>query len=284
MKIILPCGTGQVGTILARALLADGHEVVVFFRSAHPSLARVVRWDGETVGDWARELEGADVVINYNRTPEGAQEALKGVESAGRKGLIVQANLSKTSDVRTLVNKAIEHFGRLDILVNNAGIEVNAPFWEVTEEDYDKVVDLNLKAVFFGTQAMVQHLMKTKRRGKIINISSVHEDLAFPNFAAYCCAKGGVRMLTRNLAVELGPLGININSIAPGAIETPINSALLNNPKKLNSLLHRIPLGYIAKPKDVAGVAVFLASEEANYVTGSTYFVDAGVSLFYEEQ
>lgn len=228
--------------------------------------------------------EGADVVINYNRTPEGAQEALKGVESAGRKGLIVQADLSKTSDVRALVYKAVEHFGRLDILVNNAGIEVNAPFWEVTEEDYDKVVDLNLKAVFFGTQAMVQHLMKTKRRGKIINISSVHEDLAFPNFAAYCCAKGGVRMLTRNLAVELGPLGININSIAPGAIETPINSALLNNPKKLNSLLHRIPLGYIAKPKDVAGVAVFLASEEANYVTGSTYFVDAGVSLFYEEQ
>ena len=91
-------------------------------------------------------------------------------------------------------------------------------------------------------------------------------------------------MLTRNLAVELGPLGININSIAPGAIETPINSALLNDPKKLNSLLHRIPLGYIAKPKDVAGVAVFLASEEANYVTGSTYYVDAGVSLFYEEQ
>ena len=133
--------------------------------------------------------EGADVVINYNRTPEGAQEALKGVEAAGRKGLIVQADLTKTSDVKNLVNKAIEHFGRLDILVNNAGIEINAPFWEVTEEDYDKVVDLNLKAVFFGTQAMVQHLMKTKRRGKIINISSVHEDLASPTLQRIAALK-----------------------------------------------------------------------------------------------
>jgi glucose 1-dehydrogenase len=112
----------------------------------------------------------------------------------------------------------------------------------------------------------------------------VHEELPFPNFTAYCASKGGLKMFTRNLAVELGPLGITINSIAPGAIETPINAKLLNDPKKLNSLLGQIPLARLGKPKDVAGVAVFLASEDADYVTGSTYYVDGGLTWFYQEQ
>src|SRR5215207_993394 len=197
--------------------------------------------------------EGADVVINYNRTPGGAQEVLREVEAAGRRGLIVQADMGNTSDIRKLIATAVEHFGRLDILVNNAGVETHAPFWEVKEEDYDKVLNINLKGVFFITQAMVQHLMQTKRQGKIINISSVHEELPFPNFTAYCASKGGLKMFTRNLAVELGPLGITINSIAPGAIETPINTKLLNDPKKLDSLLGQIPLARLGKPKDVAG-------------------------------
>src|SRR5262249_14235394 len=130
--------------------------------------------------------EGADVVINYNRTPGGAEEVLRNVEAVGRRGLIVKADLANTTDVRKLVATAIDHFGRLDILVNNAGIETHAPFWEVTEEDYDRVLNVNLKGVFFATQALVQHLIQTKRPGKIINISSVHEELPFPNFAAYC--------------------------------------------------------------------------------------------------
>jgi glucose 1-dehydrogenase len=228
--------------------------------------------------------EGADVVINYNRTLAGAQEALREVEAAGRRGLIVQADLSNTAAVRKLVATAVEHFGRLDILVNNAGIETHAPFWEVTEEDYDRVLNVNLKGVFFATQAVVQHFMQTKRPGKIINISSVHEELPFPNFAAYCASKGGLRMLTRNLSVELGPLGITINSIAPGAVETPINSKLLNDPQKLRALLSQIPLARLGKPHDVAGLAVFLASPDADYVTGSTYFVDGGLTWHYEEQ
>jgi glucose 1-dehydrogenase len=227
---------------------------------------------------------GADVVINYNRTPSGAQEALRNVEAAGRRGLVVKADLSSTTEVRALIAAAIEHFGRLDILVNNAGIETHAPFWEVTEEDYDRVLNVNLKGVFFVTQEMVRHLMQTKRRGKIVNISSVHEELPFPNFAAYCASKGGLKMLTRNLAVELGPLGININSIAPGAIETPINTKLLHDPKKLRALLAQIPLGRLGQPNDVAGLAVFLASDDADYVTGSTYFVDGGLTWHYEEQ
>jgi glucose 1-dehydrogenase len=228
--------------------------------------------------------EGADVVITYNRTPGGAEEALRNVEARGRRGLSVKADLSSTTEVRKLVATAIEHFGRLDILVNNAGIETHAPFWEVTEEDYDRVLNVNLKGVFFATQEMVRHLLKTKRRGKIVNISSVHEDLPFPNFAAYCASKGGLKMLTRNLGVELGSLGININSIAPGAIETPINAKLLNDPQKLGALLTQIPLSRLGKPDDVSGLAVFLASDDADYVTGSTYFVDGGLTWHYEEQ
>ncbi|HKA56631.1 MAG TPA: glucose 1-dehydrogenase [Candidatus Binatia bacterium] len=228
--------------------------------------------------------EGADVVINYNRTPGGAQEVLREVEAAGRRGLMVQADLSNTAQARELVTTTVEHFGRCDILVNNAGIETHAPFWEVTEADYDRVLNVNLKGIFFTTQAMVQHLMKSKRPGKVINISSVHEGLPFPNFAAYCASKGGLKMLTRDLAVELGPFGITINSIAPGAIETPINTKLLHDPQELGALLGQIPLARLGKPEDVAGLAVFLASSDADYVTGSTYFVDGGLTWHYEEQ
>ncbi len=228
--------------------------------------------------------EGADVVINYNRTPGEAEEVLRNVEAAGRRGLIVQADVSSTAQVRTLIAAAIAHFGRLDILVNNAGIETHASFWEVTEEDYDRVLNVNLKGVFFATQEIVRHLMHTKRRGKIVNISSVHEELPFPNFAAYCASKGGLKMLTRNLSVELGPFGINVNSIAPGAIETPINTKLLNDPQKLGALLTQIPLSRLGKPNDVSGLAVFLASDDADYVTGSTYFVDGGLTWNYQEQ
>jgi glucose 1-dehydrogenase len=228
--------------------------------------------------------EGADVVINYNSNPDKAAEVLALVEATGRKGFVVQANTGTVSDVRRLVAESVAHFGKLDILVNNAGVEKNAPFWEVTEEDYDRVLDINLKGVFFTTQAMVQHLMETKRGGKIINISSVHEDLPFPHFTSYCASKGGVKMMTRNLSIELAPLGITINSIAPGAVETPINKNLLNDKDKLARLIAQIPLGRLAKPEEVAGIAAFLASSDADYVTGTTYFVDGGLTWNYQEQ
>ncbi len=228
--------------------------------------------------------EGADVVINYSGNADRAQEALRAVEATGRRGLVVQANIGRTDDIKKLFAMALETFGRLDILVNNAGVETHAPFWEVTEADYDKVLNVNLKGAFFATQEFVNHLRFTNRRGKIVNISSVHEELPFPNFTAYCASKGGVKMLTRNLSVELGPLGININNIAPGAIETPINTKLLNDPTKLNALLGQIPVKRLGQPHDVANVAVFLASDEADYVTGSTYYVDGGLTWNYEEQ
>ena len=141
--------------------------------------------------------EGADIVINYRGHPEGAQETLTKVEATGRKGLTVKADLGVVSDVRRMVAEGIQHFGKLDILVNNAGLEKNASFWEVTEADYEGVLNVNLKGVFFATQALVQHLMETKRPGKIINISSVHEELPFPHFTSYCASKGGVKMMMR---------------------------------------------------------------------------------------
>jgi glucose 1-dehydrogenase len=237
---------------------------------------------------------GADVVINYRSNPDGAEETLKKVQAIGgncylaecpnSQAYTVQADLGNVEMVRELIAESISHFGKLDILVNNAGIEKHAPFWDVSETDYDAVLNVNLKGVFFATQAFVQHLRETKRPGKIINISSVHEDLPFPNFTAYCVSKGGMKMLTRNLAVELGPLGITINNVAPGAIETPINTKLLNDPEKLGALLNNIPLGRLGQPQDVASLVTFLASSEADYITGSTFVVDGGLLWNYQEQ
>jgi len=228
--------------------------------------------------------EGADVVVNYRSGPAMAEEVVAVARAAGVRAMAIQADVAQVGEVRRLVDQAVSGMGRLDILVNNAGVETHAPFWDVAEADYDKVLGVNLKGPFFATQAMVRHLRATGRPGRIVNISSVHEELPFPNFAAYCASKGGLKMLTRNLAVELGPLGITINSVAPGAIATPINTALLNDPVKLKSLTEQIPLARLGTTDDVTGVAVFLASDEAAYVTGSTYVVDGGLTWFYQEQ
>ena len=229
--------------------------------------------------------EGADIIIDYRSHPDGAQETLSKVEAAGRKGLIVKADLSIVSDIRNIVAQGIQHFGKLDILVNNAGVDgKNADFWEITEADYDAVLNLNLKGTFFTTQTFVKYLVENKLKGKIVNISSVHEELPFPHFTSYCASKGGVKMMMRNLAIELGPLGITINNVAPGAIETPINTNLLNDPVKLGALLKNIPLGRLGKPQDIAPLVAFLASSDADYITGATFYADGGLLWNYHEQ
>ena len=229
-------------------------------------------------------LEGANVVINYRQNGDNAAGVLKEVEAAGGHGIAVQADVSKVAETRNLVDQSIAHFGQLDILVNNAGIEKSADFWDITEEDYNAVIGVNQTGVFFTTQRFVQRLLEAKRTGKIINISSVHEELPFPHFTAYCMSKGALKMMMRNVAIELGPLGITINNIAPGAIETPINTKLLNDPALLAALEKNIPLGRLGKPEDVASLAVYLASEESNYVTASTFYVDGGLLWNYHEQ
>ena len=229
--------------------------------------------------------EGADVAICYRKNKAGADEVTAGImETAKTRAVAFQADVGKVSDGQRFIEQAVAGLGKVDILVNNAGLEKSADFWDVTETDFDAVLDVNLKGMFFVTQAVVRHLRQTGRPGKIINISSVHEELPFPHFASYCASKGGIKMLTRNLAIELAPSKITINSIAPGAIETPINTTLLHDPVKLKELLGNIPLGRLGKPEDVASLAAFLATSESDYITGSTFFVDGGLLWNYQEQ
>jgi glucose 1-dehydrogenase len=230
--------------------------------------------------------EGAAVVIDFRSRAEGARDTEDKIKAADAqaKFITVQADVTNIAETNNLIEQAWSQLGGCDILVNNAGIEKGAEFWDVTEADYDAVLDVNLKGAFFLTQAFVRKLRDAKKPGRVINISSVHEDMVFPHFASYCAAKGGLRMLMRNLAVELGPLGITVNNVAPGAIITPINTSLLEDKSKLDPLLRNIPLGRMGSSAEVAGLVAWLASDEAAYVTGSTYFIDGGLIRNYHEQ
>jgi glucose 1-dehydrogenase len=228
--------------------------------------------------------DGANIIIDYRSHSEGAEETRRMVEGAGAKAAVVKADLSLMDQIRHLVDTGVNTFGGIDILVNNAGIEKRKDFWEVDEQEYDAVLAVNLKGVFFTTQLFVRQLQSAKRPGKVINISSVHEELPFPHFTAYCMSKGGMKMMTRNLAIELAPFGITVNSIAPGAIETPINKSLLQDREKLDALLANIPLKRLGQPNDVAEVVAFLASNRSDYITGTTIFVDGGLLWNYQEQ
>lgn len=225
--------------------------------------------------------DGAQVVIADRAK---ADETLKMIADGGAKALAVACDVSDPASVAALKSELEKNGGRCDILVNNAGMDKRADFWDVAEADYDKVLAVNLKGPFFLTQYFVQKLLAASKPGRIINISSVHEDMVFPHFATYCVSKGGLRMLMRDLAVELGPKNITINNIAPGAISTPINANLLNNKSELEALLKNIPLGRMGTVDDVAALTAFLASDEAAYITGSTYVIDGGLMRSYHEQ
>jgi glucose 1-dehydrogenase len=228
--------------------------------------------------------EGATVVVDYRNHIDQANDTKSKAEAAGGKAILVQADVSKIADTQNLVDQAYLQLARCDILVNNAGIEIESPFWEVTEAAYDAVLNVNLKGAFFLTQAFVRPLIAAKLPGRVINISSVHEDMVFPNFSTYCVSKGGIRMLMRDLAVELGPLNITVNNIAPGAIATPINAKMMENKDQLDALLKNIPLGRMGTSEDVAGLALFLASDDGAYCTGSTFIIDGGLIRNYHEQ
>ena len=240
----------------------------------------IVTGSGSGIGQAIAERlaqEGADLVIDYRDHVDAANETRSKIEDAGGKAIMVHADVSNLADTQNLIDQAWQQLGHCDILVNNAGIEKGADFWDVTEQDFDAVMNVNFKGAFFLTQAFVRKLRDSKKPGRVINISSVHEDMVFPHFDSYSSSKGAMRMLMRNLSVELGPLGITVNNIAPGAISTPINDRLMANKEQLDALLRNIPLGRMGKAEEVAGVAAFLASEDGAYVTGSTYFIDGGL-------
>ena len=221
--------------------------------------------------------EGAAVVVNYSRHEDAAQKVLQKVEAAGGKGLVVGADVSDPKEVEAMVQQAVGTLGRLDIMVNNAGMERKMPFLQTPFEVWQETIAVNLTGAWLGCQAAAKQMVAQGEGGRIINVSSVHEDLAMPTNAPYCATKGGVRMLMRTLAVELAPHAITVNNIAPGAIETPMDAPLEQNPDEMKELLSEIPLGRMGKPEEVANLALFLASDDSSYVTGSTLFVDGGM-------
>jgi glucose 1-dehydrogenase len=229
--------------------------------------------------------EGAAVAVEDRAATDRAEGTLREVEAAGcERAILIAGDVGKVADDQRVIAEAVGQLGRVDILVNNAGVERRADFLDVSEADYDLVLHVNLKGVFFLTQAFARHVRERGDGGRTINISSVHEELPFPHFASYCASKGGLKMLMRDLAVELAPLGITVNNIAPGAIRTPINAKLMSDPALMAALLKNIPLERLGTPEDVAGAVAFLAGDDAAYMTGSTLYVDGGLLWNYAEQ
>lgn len=221
--------------------------------------------------------EGAAVVVDYVGKPDAPNTTEEAIRSAGGRTIAVGADVSDPEQVQNLVQSAVKEFGHLDIVINNAGIERKYAFVDYPLAEAKKIIDVNLFGPFLVAQAAAKQMIQQGKGGRIINISSVHEDLPMPTNAVYCASKGGLRMLARTIAVELAKYNITVNNIGPGAIYTPIDADVEAKPEMEKALMSEIPLNRWGQPSDVAGLAVYLASDEAGYVTGSTYFVDGGM-------
>lgn len=222
---------------------------------------------------------GAAVVVDYPNRDEyqHAQEVIEAIRSSGGEGDLVEADITQERGAERLVEAACERFGGLDILVNNAGIEASHPVVEMPLDVWERILRTNLTGAFLCARAAARVMIARKRGGRIINISSVHEDLAMPGNAAYCASKGGMRLFMRTLALELAEHGITVNDIAPGAIATRINRDVRQNPQERKELLNEIPLHRAGNPDEVAALAAYVASNAAAYVTASTYVIDGGL-------
>lgn len=221
--------------------------------------------------------QGANLVIDYIAHPEATEVLEKQVHDLGDCIIGIKADVSKVDELQKLVDAAVQEFGRVDIMVNNAGVETRTSILDTTEQQYEKVMDINLKSAFFGTQLAARQMIKQGGGGRIINITSVHEDWPMPGNTAYCLSKGGMRMLTRTAGVELAPHNILVVGVGPGAVATPINLGTMNDPALLKKLNDAIPLGRMARPEEIAGVVAFLAGPGGTYITATTIFADGGI-------
>jgi glucose 1-dehydrogenase len=221
--------------------------------------------------------QGANIVIDYVAHPDATEMLEQQVHALGDCAMGVEADVSQIADLQGLFAAALKQFGRVDVMVNNAGVETRTSILDTTEQQYEKVLAINLKSAFFGTQLAAQQMIKQGGGGRIINITSVHEDWPMPGNTAYCLSKGGMRMLTRTAGVELAPHNILVVGVGPGAVATPINLATMNNPALLKKLDGAIPLGRMARPEEIASLVAFLAGDGASYMTATTVFADGGI-------
>jgi len=229
---------------------------------------------------------GADVVINYAGSKEKAENAAHEVAQAGGKVLVIKADVSKEEDVQKMFQSAISEFGTIDILVNNAGLQQDAPFTEMSLDQWNKVIGINLTGQFLCAREAAKEFIKrgmrevSKSLGKIICMSSVHEVIPWSGHVNYASSKGGVMQLMKSIAQELAPKKIRVNSICPGAIKTPINKEAWDTPEALENLMKVVPYKRIGEADDIGKAAVFLASDLSEYITGTSLFVDGGMTLF----
>jgi len=230
--------------------------------------------------------EGANVAINYRSGAEQAAATAAQAQAVrtngGGREIVVQADVSNEEQVEKMFETTLKEFGRLDVLVNNAGIQKATPTHELTAEDFDRVIGVNLRGPFLCSRAALRHFLSREGGGVILNNSSVHEEIPKPKYLSYSVSKGGMRNLTRTMALEYAGHGIRVNAVGPGAVVTPINNAWINNPKAKAEVESHIPLGYAAEADQIASVFAFLASDEASYITGQTLFACGGLTLYPE--
>lgn len=230
---------------------------------------------------------GADVVVNYARDEKGAERVVQEIHSQGGKALAVKADVSKEDEVQALFGKMFDEFGTIDILVNNAGVQRDAPFQDMLLQDWEFVISVNLTGQFLCAREAVREFLRrgvipkiSTAAGKIICMSSVHELIPWAGHVNYSASKGGVMLLMKSMAQELAPYRIRVNSICPGAIKTPINRAAWSTPEAEAALLKLIPYNRVGEPVDIGRVAVWLASDDSDYVNGLSLFVDGGMTLY----
>jgi glucose 1-dehydrogenase len=230
---------------------------------------------------------GANVAINYLRQPEEAQETedqvhacIAKVQREGVQDVLVRGDVSKEDDVVRMARAAIDGLGGIDVLVNNAGIQISRPTEELSSEDFDKVLAVNLRGAFMCAREAIKHFLEEGKPGSIINVSSVHQLIPKPGYLGYSTSKGGMQNLTRTLALEYAGRGVRVNGIGPGATVTPINRAWIDDPDKRRQVEEHIPMRRAGDADEMAGVTAFLASDDAAYITGQTIFVDGGLTLY----